>query len=321
LTLASEEAVRQNNPTGVPFLTANILNLEGHSPGGEGVGRVRLGRFLFRDVHNRDHVVEGSWWGGGDFIQSVAIESAQAASATVSTTANPVALQVMNFIDRVNPSFDGASAMAFDYSSQTNTGELNYLVRSRLHRDRMLLMPDGQWVRAATPTRTYSFLAGLRYLNLDEMLDWTAEDRIGTANVNEGGFYFVETHNHMFGTQLGGSLGYETARWSVIGSAKAGGYWNRIHLHSSFDLNRTTEFDGFTNSSEDDLSFVGEAQLVAKWHLRPNVSLRTGLELMFVDSVALAPHQVNFIPGGYTAIANSGDSVFLGTSFGVEAYW
>jgi hypothetical protein len=321
VTLASEEAIRQNNPTGQPFVTSDILNLEGHSPGGEGVGRVKLGRFLFRDNNNRDHSVEGSWWGGGDFQQAVSLESAQAASTTVSTTAAPVGLQVSNFIDRVNLSFDGASAMAFQYDNQTNTGELNYLVRSRLHRDRMLLEPGGQWVRAATPTKTYSFLTGVRYLSLDEMLDWTAEDRIGTATVDEGGHYLVETHNQLIGTQLGGSLGFETARWSIIGSGKAGAYWNRINLNSSFDLNRTTDFDGFTNSREDDLSFVGEAQLLAKWHLRPNVSLRAGLELLFVDSVALAPHQVNFIPGGYSAIANSGDSVFLGTSLGVEAYW
>jgi hypothetical protein len=30
---------------------------------------------------------------------------------------------------------------------------------------------------------------------------------------------------------------------------------------------------------------------------------------------------VNFIPGGYPQIAASGDSVYMGTSFGLESYW
>ena len=76
-----------------------------------------------------------------------------------------------------------------------------------------------------------------------------------------------------------------------------------------------------TDSTEDNLSFVGEASLMGKWHLRPNISLRAGLEILYVESIALAPFQVNFIPGGYSAIASGGDSVYMGGSFGVESYW
>jgi hypothetical protein len=61
--------------------------------------------------------------------------------------------------------------------------------------------------------------------------------------------------------------------------------------------------------------------VLGKWHLRPNLSLRAGFELLFTDSIALAPFQVNFIPGGFTPIAASGDSVFMGSVFGVESYW
>jgi len=93
-------------------------------------------------------------------------------------------------------------------------------------------------------------------------------------------------------------------------------------LNSRFQVGETMITNsGATNAEEDDLSFVSEAQLMAKWHLRPNVSLRAGLEMLFIDSIALAPYQLNFIPGGYDQIANSGDSVFLGTSFGVESHW
>ncbi|MCC6494564.1 MAG: BBP7 family outer membrane beta-barrel protein [Pirellulales bacterium] len=317
VTLAREEAVRSNNPTGLtPFVVANVLNLEGHSPGAEGMGRVKLGRFLFRDSRNRDHLLEASWWGGGSFEQAVSLES-----ATASAAAN-TGLQVSNFIDRVNPSFDGASAMDFFYRNQTNSAEVNYEVRQRMDRDQLVLQPSGQWVRTASPTRTLSFLTGIRYVNLRELLDWNSTDNVATTATDEGGFYNVMTENNLLGTQIGGSLSQETARWSVTASAKAGAYWNRIDLNSSFQVGETTvRTSGRTNSEEDDLAFVGEAEILGKWHLRPNVSLRAGFGLLFIDSVALAPHQVNFVPGGYTAIANAGDSVFLGGSLGLESYW
>jgi hypothetical protein len=72
--------------------------------------------------------------------------------------------------------------------------------------------------------------------------------------------------------------------------------------------------------TEDEISFIGETRLIARWHLRPNMSLRAGYELMYVTSVALAPHQVNFIPG-FTKLATSGDPFYHGASFGLEGYW
>jgi hypothetical protein len=126
----------------------------------------------------------------------------------------------------------------------------------------------------------------------------------------------------MLGGQLGGSWAHETARWSIGVNVKAGPMWNRIDLNSQFQVGEANIVNsGFTTSEEDDLSFFGEAQLLGKWHLRPNLSIRAGLDLMFIDSIALAPFQVNFIPGGYEPIAASGDSVYMGTSFGIESYW
>ena len=153
-------------------------------------------------------------------------------------------------------------------------------------------------------------------------IDWNATEIPITAALNESGFYTVDTENRMLGTQIGGSYGYETARWSITASAKGGGYWNRMHLKSAFQVGETTILNsGETDSTEDNLSFVGETSLIAKWHLRPNVSIRAGMELLYIESIALAPFQVNFIPGGYTAIASGGDSVYMGGSFGVESYW
>jgi hypothetical protein len=299
--------------TGVVVGT-NELRIKGERPGGEGVGRVKLGRFLFRDVANRDHMIEFGWYGGGDWQQSASLQAATAAG-----------LDITDYIDRVNRSFDGARALSFDYSSELNSVEANYILKSRMQRDQMVLEPSGAWVRKATPSRTYSFLGGVRYLNLQEQLDLNATDVDvdATATVlREDGDYFIQTDNDLFGTQFGAGLTHDTSRWSIGANAKVGAYWNRIDLNSRFQVGETTIANsGVTNSNEDDLSFVGEFQVLGKWHLRPNLSLRAGLECLFIESIALAPHQINFIPGGFKPIAASGDSVYLGTSIGLESYW
>src|SRR5690606_8964514 len=138
LILANEEEIAQSNPLGQPYIVQNVLQIGGEKPGMEGVGRVKLGRFLFRDVSNRDHLLEATWLGGGDWQQAVSLDAA--------TTAG---LQVSNFIDRVNVSFDGARSMDYAYSSEMNSGELNYTVRTRMSRDQLQLQPNGTWVRAA----------------------------------------------------------------------------------------------------------------------------------------------------------------------------
>ncbi|BBO31428.1 BBP7 family outer membrane beta-barrel protein [Lacipirellula parvula] len=310
LVLANEERIVTTNPIG-QYIVQNILNIGGEKPGMDGVGRVKLGRFLFRDARNRDHLLEASWLGGGNWQQGVSLNAA--------TTAG---LQVSNFIDRVNESFDGARSMNYAYSSEMNSGELNYTVRTRMSRDQLQLQPNGTWVRAANPTKTYSYLAGLRYVDISEDLNWNADEIPLTSTLSESGFYTVDTENRMLGTQIGGSFGYETARWSITATAKGGGYWNRMHLNSAFQVGQTTILNsGETDSTEDNLSFVGEAGILTKWHLRPNISLRAGLDILYVESIALAPFQVNFIPGGYSAIASGGDSVYMGGSLGIESYW
>lgn len=294
-----------------PVVGTNELRIRGERPGAEGLGRVKLGRFLFRDTANRDHMTEVSYFGGGNWAQSASLQAA-----------TPGGLEFTDYIDRVNPSFDGARGLSFDYQSEMNTAEWNYVVKQRMQRDQLVMQPTGQWVRKATPTKTWSYLAGLRYLNHRETLGLDATEVPVSASLDENGFYRIATENNMLGTQAGVSWAHETARWSIGATGKAGAYWNRIDLNSQFQVGETTVLNsGVTNSEEDDLSFIGEFQLQGKWHLRPNLSLRAGMEIMFVDSIALAPFQLNFIPGGFTPIAASGDSVYIGTSLGVESYW
>lgn len=292
-----------------PVFTFNSLLIDGSKPGADGMARVTLGRFLFRDEDNRDHNAQFTYTGGGSWKQSSRIEAS-----------TNVGIVVNDFIDRVNPSFDGAQSMGFAYDTGFDSVEANYVVKSRMGRDQMQLQPNGQWVRTANTSNTYGFLAGLRYVNITEFLSIEAERNPDLAT-SEGGEYFVDTDNDLFGGQLGFSVAHETARWSLGLNVKGGSFWNRSDLISEFIAGPTTNVSrGDTRSTEDNIAFMGEAQVLGKWHLRPNLSLRAGFELLFVDSLALAPHQVNFVPGGYTPIADDGDLFMIGSSLGIEAY-
>lgn len=323
LPLATEAAggsvPEQSGPFGsslnAPVVGINELRIKGERPGAEGNGRVKLGRFLFRDSSNRDHMMEFGWYGGGKWSQSASLDAATVAG-----------LDVTDYIDRVNRSFDGARSLSFDYDSEMNSAEVNYLLKTRMQRDQMVLEPSGQWIRKANPSKTYTVLGGIRYMNLREELAFDATDvtvrTTPTPALQENGFYDIRTSNDLLGTQLGLGVTHDTGRWSLGVMGKIGSYWNRIDLNSDFQIGETVITNsGTTNSEEDDLSFIGEFQVLGKWHLRPNLSLRAGVEVLFVDSIALAPHQLNFIGGGFKPIATSGDSVFMGTSLGVESYW
>ncbi|MEQ8209888.1 MAG: BBP7 family outer membrane beta-barrel protein [Lacipirellulaceae bacterium] len=296
------------------FQVGNYLNIDGDKPGADATFRLTLGRFLFRDGENRDHTTEFSWWGDGHWNQE-----AQLRAATANGVSTAVGLQVSDFIDRVNSSFDGASFSRFVYESHLDSFEWNYHVKQRMARDRMELQPSGQWVRKANSTLTYSYLAGLRYINLREALDWQASGIPNAGGPTLDGRYFVTTDNNLLGTQLGGSVATERDRWSIEIMGKAGGYWNAMDTNTDFNIGTTN--GNQANGEEDTLSFVGEARVTGRWHLKPNLSIRAGLELLYVNTIALAPFQVNFIQDANLPIVESGDAVYLGTSLGIEGYW
>ena len=55
----------------------------------------------------------------------------------------------------------------------------------------------------------------------------------------------------------------------------------------------TDDFDRRATQAE--ISWIGEAEVLGRYHITPNCSLRAGLEFMVIDSLALAPRQINFI--------------------------
>jgi hypothetical protein len=284
------------------------LLLTRDSPGAETGMRLSLGRFLFRDTINRDHVLEFSVFGGSEFSQHDTLTSRNGGNT----------LGVVQLYSGANASFDGSRAMRIDYDSRFNSFELNYRVKGRPARDRMEYLPDGHWVRRTNKGFTKNFLIGLRHFDSVDRFSWTAESISTLANQN--GRYDIDTDNDMFGLQLGHSLVYDSDRWSVELMCKGGVYhtWQVAETELAITNNTANSFT--TYNSDARISFLGEFQLITRYHLRPNLSLRAGWEMMYITNQVLAPDQLTFSPDE-GRFSGKGDPFFNGALFGLEGYW
>jgi hypothetical protein len=291
---------------GLLLNTNRTLYLPSAHPGGDAGVRATLGRFLFRDNHNRDHTAEFTTWSAGNWVSDEKIASA-----------DPNGLFVSFNLAGVNDFFDGSSLQQMIYTSRLNSFELNYRLKKRLGRDQMVMDPNGNWRRESSNGFNRNYLAGFRLIQVDESLTWTADDiLVNGAN----GKYVIDTSNDLFGFQMGEGIEYETGRWSAGVSAKCGLFWNNANAHQQMLLTANPQDNFDRRNTEAELSFLGEAEVLARYHITPNSSLRAGLEFLVLDSLALAPRQIDFI-GGTNHIETGGNPWYIGGLLGFECYW
>ena len=243
-------------------------------------------------------------------------------------------------------SFDRSRAMQTEYSSDFQSWEWNYNVAQRMRRDRMEMNPSGQWVRRAQPGITWDYAAGLRYFNVGERFDWDAQGividaptltftRVGNSSFYDNdddmafsetaGSMNIRTRNSLFGFQLGGGLTYETDRWNVSLHTKHGFYANDAQATTSLTFSDPTDPSVALNNFARDLhetgvSYLTQCGVTARYHLRPNLSLRIGYEFMYATGLALAPNQIDFNPAT-NQLHITGDSFYSGVTAGTEFYW
>lgn len=294
-------------PSAGLFLNTNRkLYIPATHPGADAGVRTTLGRFLFRDDENRDHTAEFTAWAAGNWVSDNAVSSA-----------SPNRLFVSFRVDGGNALFDQSSFQRVIYSSRLNNFELNYRMKKRLGRDQMVMDPNGNWRREANNGFIRTYLAGFRYVQVDESLNWTAED-IAVAGAD--GQYLIDTTNDLFGFQVGQGLRYESGRWSAEVSGKMGLFWNNAESHQQMNLTASDEDDFNRDVSQAELSWIGEGEVLGRYHITPNASLRAGLEFMVLDSLALAPRQINFINDS-NWIETGGNPWYIGGLLGFEFYW
>jgi hypothetical protein len=286
--------------------TNRLLFLRSAHPGQDAGVRTTLGRFLFRDSHNRDHTAEFTIYHSGDWVVDCEL-----------TSLAPNNLDVNPDLAGNNPSFNNSSFQRVIYSSRFNSFELNYRLKKRLGRDQMVMDPNGYWRREAANGFNRNYLAGFRFMEIRETLDWRAEDiMVNGANAR----YLINTDNDLFGFQMGEGLEYESGRWSVGISGRMGLFVNDADAHSQLNFTADDDDDFDRKNTEDELSWMGEAHVLGRFHLTPACSLRAGLDFMVLDSLALAPRQIDFIDV-FSKVETGGNPYYMGGSLGFEAYW
>jgi hypothetical protein len=335
------------------------------SPDAEAMPRLSLGRFLFRDGSNRDHTAEFIAWGGGEWNEGGSVNAVDVAGLSVTTGGVPVAnpgggsttgtaavtipagLQSPGSMTAFGQlrSFNGATSTDYNYASRFNSFEWNYSVTDRMRRDRMEMQPSGDWIRRASPGWTQEYVAGLRYMDQSDNVDWTATDIVAQSSEALGptgvvnlplvsidpavagqlpdGSMRATASNNIFGPQLGYGITYESDRWNLTVSTKQGFLVNDARATRTLIVTGATAATdpSFSNEAHDNsLSYLATFNVLARYHLRPNLSLRLGWELLYVTSTATAPSQLTFDPAE-NRLGPTSEVFYQGFTFGTEYYW
>jgi hypothetical protein len=304
-------AVKNDVPLSFDFITASNLDLStlvsennlGYQPGID----FTLGRYLGRDVRNRDHSVEFTFMG---------LNHWQAAKSITAQDPGGIFLFLDAFAEV--PVFEGSNFQSIDQTSDFNSYEINYRIDRRLGRDRMVYSRDNKWVREATSNWTCSVLTGIRTVIVNERMYWFADNTQGTGN------YTVNTHNNMVGPQVAGELFYDNAYWRLGVRGKTGALVNFASQSSTVRIlddngnplspNRDESVDGHS------MSFVGGLSFIGEYRFRPNFGIKSSFDLLWLTDLALAQNQLTFFPSSPPQLSDSHSLFLNGFTFGFEWY-
>jgi hypothetical protein len=166
--------------------------------------------------------------------------------------------------------------------------------------------------------RAYSdwvtWFVGFRALSIDELL---------TANINAGAStHAVATRNRLYGAQLGiDALLLDCDCWYVNAVGKAGIYGNSAEqVTTTAGLGAALPLITYAGS---DTSFVGEIGINANYQLTDRLSVLAGYNLLWVNSLALAPDQLaaTNVNTGVGALDVGGNLFYHGFNVGLEYGW
>lgn len=305
--------------TSAPYVSHSTPRSLGFEPG----ARFTLGRFLCRDGRNRDHTLEFQFFGLFDWQRTGGLTARSEDS--LFTLIDP-----FRTTNSQVGGFNSAQSQQWTYNSEYDSYELNYVIAERLGRDRLELMPNGEWVRKMSSHITNRYMGGVRVMTLGEGFNWFSQaDQIvdeddGTVTRDAAtGEYRVKVQNKLLGLQFGHEFIYQRAKFRFGVRNRLGSFIDYATQTSDVVIVDPTfgDEDRHQKGNKHDLTFMYDLSVSAAYHLRPNMSLRCGYEFMFLNQVALAPEQLTFTPPPHGRLVNGGAAFFHGFSLGLELVW
>jgi hypothetical protein len=173
-----------------------------------------------------------------------------------------------------------------------------------------------------------SWMAGVRHFILDESFQYFTQSpltlngagRIANANFN------TDTTNNLTGIQIGGDAWICVLPGLRVGGDLRGGvYGNHMNVNTTVFTN--TGFGPFFEQQvANDVSFIGQADVMATYRINYQWTLRVGYQFLYVDGVALGTENFNtrppFGPLPRTTFVNDNGNVFYhGYNIGAEFMW
>ena len=253
-----------------------------------------LERRLGRDSNNVDWYLQGGFWGLNDWVGTTNLTSAgRVTQDTAFGTITHGGLD--SLLGGFFPGLDWADSQAARYNSRFYSGEINVVLRPRVGNDRVVLYPNGQWVRECQPGQYWSFLAGVRYFNdrelfeLDSLGHFTG-DVTGVAK----GVLFTRASNNMVGLQFGTDVTFRQRSWDWGLLFKAAPLINTMSAWTSVDTENPilgAQSRLFDTHHKTGVSALLDVGVHGSYHITPTLALNAGYDVVWVTSVAQAPVQ------------------------------
>ena len=176
-----------------------------------------------------------------------------------------------------------------------------------------------------------SWTLGVRHFILDEKFRYNTASSFNGFVTPDGPMaaraqFDVDTTNNLTGIQIGTDL------WICLlpglragGEIQAGVYGNHINSNFTYGSNVVAS-DYIERLNTNDVSFIGQANLLATYRINYQWTLRGGYQFLFVEGVALAPENFNTIPPLLnpprpTFIDDDGNVFYHGWNVGLEFMW
>jgi hypothetical protein len=293
-----------------------VLTILTDSPTFEPGLRLTLGKIIGRDAWNRDHCVEVRFLGLFEWeTQAEVAKTFDVPNFGIDTTLGLDTADVAALHDN--------DRQIFREHSTLDSFEVNYRVRTRNTRDRLVLQHDGQWIRQNTATRIWSGYFGLAKIDLNE-----DAHILGLGPETTRGEYDVDVVNDLFGVQAGGEKLEQYTHWQWGFRGRVGSFWDSTERHSSFISTidpigavGPTTTNRVQAIEKDTLAILLEGGVFAAYQIHPNATVRAGYDLLWLHGVAQASGNLGLPVGTFTPLEINDDAFYHGGSVGLTLVW
>jgi hypothetical protein len=201
---------------------------------------------------------------------------------------------------------DAGSKYTLDYNSTLQSAELSY---------------RRYWL-GYNPRISGTLLAGFRYIQLTEDLNFDATANIGTAIspiISTGNILWAAT-NDLAGAQFGGDVWITLRQGLRFGAeGKAGIYNNRFFYKHSTSLSNFSNVDFASDGNQ--VAFAGQSSIDLVADILPSFSLRAGYQVLYLSSLATVGNNIDPNNAASTQVLATADAVYHGFHAGLEYIW